>query len=158
MPSPYVQSGQRSAVQGNVPNPIKSWLRYYEYNTSFLNVTANTGTANGNIQLQNDADFYCTQIKGVVFDHTALTVLATPNATLQITDGGSNFPLFFAVQNWSNVVGTAQLPYVLPVPYKFRRASTIVFAIADLRAAGNAGDYYITLAGYKKFTPGDQVG
>lgn len=162
MPSPYVQAGARSAsavAQSNQPQGPTSWLRYYEYNTSFLNVTANTGTANGNIQLQNDADFYCTQIKGVVFDHTALTVLATPNATLQITDGGSNFPLFFAVENWNNVVGTAQLPYVLPVPYRFRRASTIVFAIADLRAAaGNAGDYYITLAGYKKFVAGDQVG
>jgi len=138
--------------------PAQPWLRYYEYNTSFLNVTVNTGTGNGNIQLQNDADFYMTQIKAVVFDHTALTVIDEACVTLQITDGGSNFPLFFAPEAISLVSGSAQLPYVLPVPYRFRRASTIVFAVADLRkAGGNNSDIYISLAGYKKFQPGTQA-
>lgn len=137
----------------------QAWLRYYEYNTSFLNVTVNTGTGNGQIQLQNDADFYMTQIKAAVFDHTAGTIIDEALVTLQITDGGSNFPLFFAPEAISLVSGSAQLPYVLPVPYRFRKASTIVFAVADIRAAGgHNSDIYITLAGYKKFQPGTQPG
>ncbi|MDE2233833.1 MAG: hypothetical protein KGJ90_07070, partial [Patescibacteria group bacterium] len=126
------------------------WRKFYLYPVQALSLAA-AGVATVNLQFQNDAPFYCLQIVGEAYTTaTPPALVSNPSVLVNIIDSGSNFPLFASPVNMEQMSGTAQLPYVLPMPYRFNRNSTAVFQITNNYNATLS--IYLVLGGYKKFT------
>ena len=136
---------------GGLRSPAPNeWRKFYLYPIQFLSVAA-AATATGSLQFQNDAPFFTLQIVGSAYTvATPPALVANPSVLVNIIDSGSNFPLTASPVNLDQMSGTAQLPYVLPMPYMFNRNSTVTFQVTNNYNATLS--IYIVLGGYKKFT------
>ena len=115
-----------------------------------VTLTANQSGIAGNVTTDNDADFELRE----------LIASSTGPFQIQLVDRFTSRPLLPAnlVDNAGNQVfgvnsvnlfGTAQLPFILPIPYILLRQSTIAGSFKDLSGAGNT--IQVVLWGYKKF-------
>jgi len=73
--------------------------------------------------VEADSDFYWEMLTGTNTDTTSPQV--NGGSLLQFRDSGSGRLLSKIAIPFSDTVGTAQRPYVLPNPYTFQRAGTI---------------------------------
>lgn len=115
-----------------------------------VTLTANQSGIAGNVTTDNDADFELRE----------LIASSTGAFQIQLTDRFTSRPLLpanlvdntgaqvFGV-NSVNLFGTAQLPFILPIPYILLRQSTVVGSFKDLSGAPNT--IQVVLWGYKKF-------
>jgi hypothetical protein len=115
-----------------------------------VTLTANQSGIAGNVTMDNDADFELRE----------LIATSTGPFQIQLTDRYTSRPLLptnlvdntgaiiFGV-NSANIFGTAQLPFILPIPYIILRQATIAGLFKDLSGAGNT--IQLALWGYKKF-------
>ena len=136
-----ITAAQKSAVLGQ---DLPFW---YPINVA---LTANQSGVSGNITMDNDADFELRE----------LLATSTGSFQIQITDRYTSRPLMpfnsldntnaavFGINN-ANIWGTAQLPFILPIPYTLLRASTLACTFKDTSAAPNT--IQIVFWGYKKF-------
>lgn len=147
--STQIATAAQLAASGlSTPGP-QEWRKFYKYPISFGAVGAGI-SINQNLQLQNDAPFFAMQFTGEAqVAGPPIATLVNPPISIQIIDTGSNFPLFSSAENWDNVVGTAQLPYILPVTYMFNKNSTILFQITNNFNATLSITF--SLGGFKKF-------
>jgi hypothetical protein len=90
------------------------------------------------VTIDNDADFEWRWIIGS----------STGSYTVQLTDRFTARPLQSAAVNNVNIVGTAQLPFILPKPYILRRTSTIQASFTDT-SGGMSNAIQFALVGYK---------
>lgn len=96
------------------------------------------GNATATIQIQADADFilqklsYQADLAGVAQTDAGRII---PNASVQITDTGSNRQLFFTPVPISSIFGTGQLPFILPNPRLFIKTSVIQIDFTSFEAA-----------------------
>jgi hypothetical protein len=115
-----------------------------------VTLTANQSGIAGNVTTDNDADF---ELRELLASSTgAFQVQLTDRYTSRpllpqnLTDNAGN--QVFGV-NSVNIFGTAQLPFILPIPYILLRQSTVAGLFKDLSGAGNT--IQVILWGYKKF-------
>lgn len=113
-------------------------------------LTANQSGVVGAVTMDNDADFEIRE----------LIALSTGAFQIQITDRYTSRPMMpfgltdntgatvFGI-NSANLFGTAQLPFILPIPYTLLRTATLACAFKDMSAAPNT--IQVVFWGYKKF-------
>lgn len=122
------------------------------YSAEFLPLGALAQTT-VNVPIQADSDFYLTMLTG---DVRALvtneTVIAAPAALVTLLDQGTGRILMDRGQLWTNVIGTAQRPFVLPTPKFIRANSTIAITLQEL--GNNARQIRVSFCGYKLFGEG----
>lgn len=136
-----------------VTTPNKQWFEdFYVYDVDFFSL-APGASDNGNIQIQADSDFKWERaafFASIAGGAQTLNTLVMPLITLQMTDTGSGRNLFQTPIPITNVFGTGQLPFVLPLPRIFRARSSITFAVTNTSAA-TTYDLNLSLIGYKLF-------
>lgn len=92
------------------------------------------------VTIDNDADF---EWRWIIANSTGLF-------SVTLFDRKANAPLMPSAINGENVAGTAQLPFLLPRPYKLDRTATITGTFNDRSAAPNTIQF--ALVGYKLFS------
>jgi len=102
-------------------------------------LTANQTGVQGTVTMDNDADFELREL------------LATSTGIFSVTliDRYTSRPMMTAPINNLNMFGTAQLPFILPIPYTLLRTATLAVTFNDLSAAPNT--IQLAFWGYKKF-------
>lgn len=97
------------------------------------------GDANGTypITIETDADF----------EVVNLTYYSTSTLTIQIKQGDRTW--FFRALDSRLIAGTAQEPYILPVPRVIKRNTTLQFTITD--TSGSSNTFNIALLGNKLY-------
>lgn len=115
-----------------------------------VTLTPNQSGVAGNVTTDNDADF----------EWRELIATSTGSFQIQLVDRFTSRPLLpqnlvdntgviiFGV-NSANIFGTAQQPFILPIPYIILRSATIAGSFKDTSGAGNT--IQVVLWGYKKF-------
>jgi len=107
------------------------------YLLSPAQLTANQQGVIATVSIDNDADF---EWRWIIGNSTGLY-----SVTLQ--DNFAASPLMPNAVNSENIVGTAQLPFVLPKPYPLYRTSSIKAVFND--RSGSANTIQLCLVGYK---------
>ena len=126
--------------------PVRDW---FTYTAEFLPLNANT-TQNVNVPIQADSDFMLTGLSGSVKTAaTAETVIAAPAVLVRIEVTGTGRNLMDRPVPWVNLVGTAERPFLMPVPHTVKANSTILVALTEL--SGNNRTIRVALLGYKLF-------
>lgn len=123
---------------------------WFTYSAEFLPLAINT-TATVLVSVQADSDFLLTEITGDVrADDTTETVIAQPAILALLVDQGVGRYLMDRAQMWDNLIGTAERPFILPVPKLFRASSTIqvTLTMGNVAAGRNCR---VALHGYKVF-------
>lgn len=119
------------------------------YSAEFIALGA-LAQATVNVPIQADSDFYLTMLTGDVrVNVTDETVVAAPAVLVTVVDQGTGRQLMDRGQLWTNVIGTAQRPFVLPTPKFIRANSTIAITLQEL--SNNARNIRVSFCGYKLF-------
>ena len=149
-PSLALRSGAQAGMPGGTPK--HRWFRFYNYLTTQLAVAAAAAVPINMpaIVIQNDGDFICQQFIATVNNHATGALLPAPDATILVTDAGSTFPLFSGQTPINSICGTAQLPFLLPQPYRFLKNSSVTVTYQNNDPA-LVHDVYFSLVGYKIF-------
>jgi len=122
---------------------------YFTYIAEFLPLGA-SATTPVNVPIQADSDFELTQLTGDVRVLVTDEVLvAGPNLLVTLIDQGTGRSLMQSGVLFTNLIGTAQRPAILPVPKMIRANSVIQVVAANLVAATRF--VRIALVGYKLF-------
>lgn len=121
----------------------------FTYTASFVPIAAGaTGTVNTAIQA--DAHFALVAIARTVFQTDNTTVVAAPPLMLQLTSSGSGRFLSDAAIHLENYAGTAQLPFVFPMPFVLTAGSQLSATLQNLNGA-TAYNVRIAFHGFKLF-------
>lgn len=125
---------------------------FYNYAIPFTAANGNQlaaaagSTLTNSVQIEAGHHFVLQQL---IFDaRLAATPDLNPSISVQVVDLSSNLPLFNIPLILSSVFGTAQLPYVLPAPRRFRANGGISATVVNI-AVGAARDVVLTFAGQK---------
>ncbi len=117
--------------------------------------TINFGdTATTAINIETDAEFILVKmgaqatIAGAAQTSDSRVI---PLCDLTINDTGSGRNLQNSAVPLDLITGDGKLPFVFPVPRKFRQNATITLTLLNITAATNYADVKIALIGYKKF-------
>lgn len=123
----------------------------FTYNIRFNTIAAsatNTGTAN----VSNDSDFVWTHASVVVTNSAFTTFTTATNVPMlvEIKDAASGLDMQDAATHVSNLFGTAQLPFILPMPKIFRAGGQISARLQNQDAA-NAFVVNFSFHGFKVY-------
>lgn len=122
---------------------------YFAYSFDFLPLAANS-TATESIQIQADSSYLMMAVSGTARDPAAVaTVFDPPAVTVQFDSSGSGRLLQNRAVDWDNIVGSAELPYLLSFPKWLDANSTLDAQLSNLGA--QAYDIRLTLHGFKLF-------
>lgn len=128
---------------------------FYIYEEDFSSLAANTSTV-GNINIQADSDFMLQKLTAFA-DIAGAAQTANnrvlPLATMQITDSGSGRNLFEEAVAIPAIMGTGELPFILPTPKLFPARSTIQVTVANF-SASTTYNVRLSFIGYKVFRTG----
>lgn len=122
----------------------------YESNIPAL---ASGASATDTINIQANSDFVLYQTIYAAFDGNGNVTYGTrqlPLVTVQLTDTGSGQQLFSDNIPITNVFGTAQRPYVLPSPRRFRANTTLSISYNNF-SLGTTYNLFLAFAGKKIF-------
>lgn len=123
---------------------------FFTYSAEFLSLGA-SASLTVNVPIQNDSDFQLTELTGEVRDAIATeTVIATPAILVTIQDQGTGRVLMDRAQAWPNMIGTAQRPFILPMPKEIRANSVIAVTLSNLLAVAKFAR--VSFVGYKIFS------
>ena len=122
---------------------------FFVYSAEFLPL-GSLSTVSVNVPIQADSDYELTQLTGDVRILLAdEVVVADPNCLVTLQDQGSGRLLMDRGQIFTNLIGTAQRPSILPMPKLIRANSVIAVTLQNLVAA--ARQVRISFLGYKIF-------
>lgn len=135
---PASQWATLQAQAAEAAGKIRDW---FIYATDLITFGATNSTLPVTISVQADADFESCYITAVNSDAAGFL--------LQITDQGSNRKLSNRPVINGSIAGTAQRPYVLPMPHRFQRNGAILLDFTNLGALNSTAR--VELHGYKIF-------
>ncbi len=124
--------------------------RFFSYSVIALAI-ASGGTADKSFQIESDAHFILqkmTCFADVAAAAQTDSSRVLPLVTLLITDSGSSRQMMDAPLPIPALMGTGELPYILPTPHKFSANSTVSIALANYDAA-LAYNLYLVFSGVK---------
>lgn len=134
----------------NANKRLRPW--FYSYSIPFTAATGNQLAAaagsqqTASVQIEAGTHFVAQQF---IFDcRLAAAPDLNPSISVQVVDLSSNQPIFDRPLIISSVFGTAQLPYQLAVPRRFRANGGIQATVTNI-AVGAARDVVLTFAGQK---------
>lgn len=123
---------------------------FFVYSAEFLPIGA-SAAAQVRVPINGDSAFALMEIQGDCRDLvTNETSIATPAMRLTLRDEGSGRILMDRAQMWTNIIGTAQRPFFLPIPKIIRANSVIVVELTNDAAA--VRQVRISFVGYKIFS------
>jgi hypothetical protein len=125
---------------------------YYCYNAE-IDALASGGQGSDTVQIQADSDFLVQALSFFCVDDTTNGQITAPYTTIQVTDTGSGTTLFDQAIPILSAFGTAQLPFMLPVPRLFVANSVINVAITNVNSTNNQS-YWFNFHGRKIFQLG----
>lgn len=111
--------------------------QYFDYVFNPPQLTADEQGVSALVNITNDADFECVYLK----------VNSTGLFSVQLFDQFRNKLMSSAPVNGENFAGSAQLPVVLPKPWKLLRTSVVQAVFNDRSGADNT--IQLALGGYK---------
>lgn len=158
-PQQFQPSSQPGAAGGVPMQPmIETNLRrdFFVYTITFSALAAGT-TANGSIQMQNDADFEAQKL--TFFADIAAAAQTEdsrvlPLVTLQVTDTGTGRQMFAAAVAIPAIMGDGRIPFILPTTKLFTRNASVAFQVSNFSAA-TAYNLRLNLIGAKIFKYGN---
>ena len=113
-------------------------------------LTANQSGITGIVTIDNDADFEMRELIASSTGSFQIQLVdrytSRPLMPFNIPDNAGN--IVFGINN-ANIWGTAQLPFILPIPYMLLRTATLAATFKDTSGAGNT--IQLIFWGYKKF-------
>lgn len=122
---------------------------FFIYSVEFLPINASS-TAVANIPIQADSAFELAELAG---DVRALVTdeapIAGPALLISLVDQGTGRLLMDRPQIFTNFIGTAQRPFLLPIPKTFNANATIQVSVQNLAVANR--NVRISFIGYKIF-------
>lgn len=138
--------------QVQAPNTQQVIKDFYVYEEDFSALSSGA-TALGSINIQADSDFVVQKL--TYFAYVSATtqeadVRVIPLVTIQITDSGSGRNLMEAPVPISNIMGTGELPFILPQPKLFLARTTISVSVNNF-STSVAYNLRLSLIGYKVF-------
>lgn len=105
----------------------------FEYGQIFTLAASQQGNIQ-TIQISNTHDFLAFSIVGTVRVTATSAFQANRELTIQVEADAGNTNLTDRVQDWDNVVGTAQAPHYLPVPLFLRGGTSMTITVNNLVA------------------------
>lgn len=136
--------------QGQGPRQLRD---FFSYDIDFANI-APGGTANGQIQIQADADFELqklTHFSDIAAAGETEATRVLPLVTVQITDTGTGRTMFNAPVPIPSHFGDGRIPFILPTTKTFSKNASISFVLSNYDAA-NTYNVRLQLIGAKIFT------
>lgn len=103
-------------------------MQAFSYATLFT-FTAVAQTLTNTIPVQQDASFLWTMLCQSNTDTTSPQVFG--GSLIQVTDQGGNKVLENTPVALDTIAGTAQRPFILPIPYQFIRSGSIVVQLQN---------------------------
>lgn len=140
---------------GNVPR-VQFWEDFTVYELDSGSIAA-AAVNNVNFLVQQDSAFkwmksaYFADLAGAAVTSSARIV---PLATVQIQDGGSGRNLFSAAVPVPSIFGTGDLPFILPIPRRFKPFSQVNATVTNFSAATTYSNIRLSLIGTKVFRGG----
>lgn len=120
--------------------------QYFTYTMVFPAV-ASQAQATTQLLIDASSSFLVVETAAVAVDGT--TTLAVASAALiQLTDSGSSTTLYNVPIPLNNAFGTAQLPFLLPMPRLFSPNATIMGQLIN-QITPNATTFYLSFHGFK---------
>lgn len=150
-----VMMRQANMRPAQAPQPPGQRRDFFVYDIDFAAIAA-AGTANGQIQIQADADFELQQLAHFSDIATAAETESTrvlPLVTIQITDTGTGRQMFNAPVPIPGLFGDGRIPFILPTTKMFSRNASVSFVLSNYSAA-TAYNVRLQLIGAKIFTYG----
>jgi hypothetical protein len=123
-------------------------MTFFIYDMFFAAV-ASAAVGNATLQIQADSDFWVIETAVTAID-TVTTLAVASAALIQLNDTGSGSTLFNIPIPITNAFGTAQLPYLLPIPRQFSANSTITGTLQN-QVTANATDFHLSFMGFKVY-------
>jgi hypothetical protein len=120
----------------------------FTYSVNFITLAASVATP-GNIPINADSDFVIRYSMISVFQPIG-TPIASPDLLITIFDTGSGRNLQDQAQHVTNVMGTAQRPYIWPEP-KLVAGSSVLTVTLTNNTAGTFARVDVALGGFKVF-------
>lgn len=122
--------------------------QYYAYTTEFLPLAASL-TATVPFTVEASTDFVVLSMTAVVTDVANTTFLVSVPQTIQVVDASTGMAWFNGINgtHFNNVMGDAQEPFFLPLPYYLRANSTVNVTLVNLEAV--ARNVRIAFHGFK---------
>lgn len=147
-------------ISSPLPGPNAPSVQYVEdwftYELDTAAALAAGGVFNGNINILADSDFKLIKLAGLADLAGAAQTdnsRVLPLVSINMTDTGSGRQLMSAAVPWGAIVGSGQLPFILPVPRIFKARSNIAVVITNYSAA-TAYNLRLSLIGTKIFQLG----
>lgn len=127
---------------------------FFTYGLVFTALAQNTNQTK-NIPVQADSDFVLQKLcffadDGVLAKFNPNSRLI-PNCTVLIVDSGSGRQLMDSAVPLYSLFGTAENPFILPVPKVFSARSNIAITVANVEAAAATYTLRMALIGTKVF-------
>lgn len=120
--------------------------QFFTYTMPFAGV-ASLASATAQLQIDASSDFLVVSQSFAAIDDT--TTLAVASAALiQVNDSGSGTTLWNVATPITNLFGTAQLPFLLPMPRLFTANATMTGTLTNQTTA-NATSFYLSFHGVK---------
>lgn len=149
------QSNIRAAGRAMMPEAAKQRRDFFVYDIDFATL-APGGTANGQIQIQADADFELqklTHFSDIAAAGQTESTRVLPLVTIQITDTGTGRQMFNQPVPIGAMFGDGRIPFILPTTKVFSRNASVAFVLSNYDAA-NTYNVRLQLIGAKIFTYG----
>lgn len=127
---------------------------FFTYSAVFTGLTAGV-TQQKNIAISDDSDFIVLKTTffaddGVGSKFTPNTRLI-PNVLILLTDTGSGRQLMDAPQPLYNLFGTAENPFIYPVPKQLKRRTVLQIAATNQENAAATWRFTLSFIGVKVF-------
>lgn len=120
--------------------------QYFTYTMVFSGV-ASLASATAQLQIDASSDFLVvSQSIEAIDDVTTLAVASA--ALIQINDSGSGTTLWNVPTPVTNLFGTAQLPFLLPMPRLFTANATMTGSLTN-KTTANATSFFLSFHGVK---------
>lgn len=134
----------------SLPEAIRNRLRaFFLYTAEFIPLAAGSTSAQ-QLSINSDADFALCAISRVGTNTANTTFSANLPILATLTNSGSGRLLSDRAVHLDNYAGTAQLPFILPVPVILTAGSNLTVQLQNLDGA-NAFNVRVAFHGFKLF-------
>lgn len=114
------------------------------------------------LQIASDEPFKCTKLTGFGYVLGVNPIVRnTAELVVTIQDGSNGRFLTYSAVPFDTIIGSAQLPYILPIPRIFKARGLITVTVLNNSTAGGTNNTYagveITFGGTKLFKADDNA-
>jgi hypothetical protein len=127
----------------------------YLYTAPVIASLAPAAQAVSTVQFQEDSVFEWVSTTFQCQTASTAGFTLTPNITVNLQDGSSQKNLTSIATPIGSLIGTGQLPFILPVPRRFMPNGSLICTFVNFDSAITYDNLYLTLIGKKIFDLSD---